>query len=103
MALSNSGPVGWPIGHTILKFLIDTPTALSLRSNLNNQEQFILVADEDEMEEITRKLIRIGLDNIYGFVSQVDDLGIELQNADLIDLNTFKTHKVKNYSGGMKE
>lgn len=41
------------------------------------------------MEEITRKLIRIGLDNIYGFVSQVDDLGIELQNADLIDLNTF--------------
>ena len=59
---------------------------------LNYQEQFILVAGADEMEEITRKLMRIGLDNIYGFVSQVDDLGIELQTADLIDLNTFKTY-----------
>jgi len=57
---------------------------------LNYQEQFIIVADATEMEEITRKLMRIGLDNIYGFVSGVADLGMELQNADLIDLDTFK-------------
>lgn len=59
---------------------------------LNYQEQFILVAKADEMEEITRKLMRIGLDNIYGFVSDVNNLGIELQTADVIDLDTFKTY-----------
>ncbi|WP_276091008.1 MBL fold metallo-hydrolase [Pedobacter sp. JY14-1] len=59
---------------------------------LNYQEQFILVANAAEMEEITRKLMRIGLDNIYGFVGGVDQLGIELQTADVIDLETFKTY-----------
>src|SRR5690606_41410832 len=32
---------------------------------LNYQEQFILVADDNQMEDLTRKLMRIGLDNIY--------------------------------------
>ncbi len=59
---------------------------------LNYQEQFILVANADEMEEITRKLMRIGLDNIYGFVSSIGDLVIELQIADVIDLEIFKTY-----------
>lgn len=59
---------------------------------LNYQEQFIVVANAAEMEEITRKLMRIGLDNIYGFVDGVDHLGIELQTADVIDLETFKTY-----------
>lgn len=59
---------------------------------LNYQEQFILVAKADEMEEITRKLMRIGLDNIYGFVSGVGDLDIELKTADVIDLEKFKTY-----------
>lgn len=58
---------------------------------LNYQEQLMLVAKPEEMEEITRKLMRIGLDNIYGFVADVGDLGIELQTADVIDLETFKT------------
>ena len=59
---------------------------------LNYQEQFIIVANATEMEEITRKLMRIGLDNIYGFVSDVATLSIELQTADVIDLETFKTY-----------
>lgn len=59
---------------------------------LNYQEQFIIVADAGEMEEITRKLMRIGLDNIYGFISNVDDLGIELQTAGVVDLETFKSY-----------
>lgn len=59
---------------------------------LNYEEQFILIADADEMEEIVRKLMRIGLDNIYGFISGVNDLGIELQTADVIDLDTFKAY-----------
>ena len=36
--------------------------------------------------------MRIGLDNIYGFVNGVGDLGIELQTADVIDLETFKPY-----------
>ena len=31
-------------------------------------EQFILVANPSDMDDLTRKLMRIGLDNIYGFV-----------------------------------
>lgn len=58
---------------------------------LNYQEQFMLVAQPDEMEEITRKLMRIGLDNIYGYVSDVTNLGIELQTAAVIDLETFNS------------
>jgi hydroxyacylglutathione hydrolase len=59
---------------------------------LNYQEQFIIVADASEIEEITRKLMRIGLDNIYGFVTNVEELPIELQTADVIDLETFKSY-----------
>lgn len=57
---------------------------------LNYQEQFILVAEPGEMEEITRKLMRIGLDNIYGFVNSIENLGIELQTAEVVGLDTFK-------------
>jgi hydroxyacylglutathione hydrolase len=57
---------------------------------LNYQEQFILVAEESEMEDLTRKLMRIGLDNIYGFISDVNEPGLELQKADVIDLEEFK-------------
>lgn len=64
---------------------------------LNYQEQFIIVAEPAEMEEITRKLMRIGLDNIYGYITNVEDLGIELQTADVIDLATFKTYLGKEY------
>jgi len=58
---------------------------------LNYQEQFILVADENKMDDLTRKLMRIGLDNIYGFISKVDDLGLPLQTADLISMDEFQT------------
>lgn len=57
---------------------------------LNYQEQFILVAEESQMEDLTRKLMRIGLDNIYGFVEDISVLGLDLQSADVIDLEEFK-------------
>ena len=59
---------------------------------LNYQEQFILVADDDQMDDLTRKLMRIGLDNIYGYISDVNSVGIELQKADVIDIEEFKTY-----------
>lgn len=59
---------------------------------LNYQEQFMLVADDSQMEDLTRKLMRIGLDNIYGYISDVQELGIELAQADVIGLDEFKSY-----------
>lgn len=36
---------------------------------LNYQEYFVLIATPDEVEDLTRKLMRIGMDNIYGFIT----------------------------------
>lgn len=57
---------------------------------MNYQEQFILVADDDHMEDLTRKLMRIGLDNMLGYISDVEATGLELQKADIIDIEMFK-------------
>ena len=59
---------------------------------LDYQEQFMLVAEENQVEDLTRKLMRIGLDNIYGYISKVEDLGIELQKADIVSLEEFKNY-----------
>lgn len=62
---------------------------------LNYQEQFMLVAEDDRMEDLTRKLMRVGLDNIYGYISDVNNPGIELQRADVIPVDEFKTYVSK--------
>lgn len=59
---------------------------------LNYQEQFILVADDSEMEDLTRKLMRIGMDNIYGYISDVAAMGMELQTSEVVDRETFKSY-----------
>jgi len=59
---------------------------------LNYQEQFILVADDAQMEDLTRKLMRIGLDNVYGYISDVTAVGLPLQKAEIIDLAAFESH-----------
>lgn len=56
------------------------------------QEPFMLVADDTQIEDLTRKLMRIGLDNVHGYIDDVSTLGIALQKSDIIDLDTFKTH-----------
>lgn len=59
---------------------------------LNYQEQFILVAAEDQMEELTRKLMRIGLDNIYGYITDVADLGLKLETQHIIEKEEFASY-----------
>lgn len=59
---------------------------------LNYQEQFVLVADDNQIEGLTRKLMRIGLDNIYGYISNVEDLGLEFETEDIIDIEEFKSY-----------
>lgn len=60
---------------------------------LNYDEPFILIADESKLDDLTRKLMRIGLDKIYGYVDGVQvwtELGFELQKADTISLDELK-------------
>ncbi len=59
---------------------------------LNYEEQFMLVADPDEMEELTRKLMRIGMDNMYGFITDIREIGLALETADVIGYHEFEQY-----------
>jgi hydroxyacylglutathione hydrolase len=60
---------------------------------LNYDEQFILLADESQLDDLTRKLMRIGLDNIMGYVASTDayvQAGGKLDTVKIVDTDTFK-------------
>ncbi len=60
---------------------------------LNYEEQFVLLADESQLDDLTRKLMRIGLDNIYGYVPSTktwEESGGRLEKANVITLAEFK-------------
>jgi len=59
---------------------------------LNYQEQFVLVADDSQIEDLTRKLMRVGLDNIYGYIPNVEELGLELETEQIIDMEEFGSY-----------
>lgn len=40
---------------------------------LNYEEPFMLVADEGQLDDLTRKLMRIGLDNVLGYIPSVEE------------------------------
>lgn len=61
---------------------------------LKYDEPFMLIAEEAKLDDLTRKLMRIGLDNVYGYVESVDvwkELGNTLEKATLISLDEFDT------------
>ena len=60
---------------------------------LQYDEPFMLLADEDQLDDLTRKLMRIGLDNIYGYIPSTKtwtESGGSLQKANVISLNETK-------------
>lgn len=59
---------------------------------IDYQEQFILVADDHQIENLARKLMRIGMDNVFGYIADIEAVGIELESADVIDIEEFKSH-----------
>jgi hydroxyacylglutathione hydrolase len=63
---------------------------------LSYEEQFMLIADDEQMSDLTRKLMRIGLDNILGYISDICDVGVELQKADVLSLPEFKSYLNRN-------
>lgn len=61
---------------------------------LTYDEPFILVADESKHDDLVRKLMRIGLDNVMGYVPSTDEFvkhGGQLEKANIIDINQFKS------------
>jgi hydroxyacylglutathione hydrolase len=56
-------------------------------------EPFILIAPEPKLDDLVRKLMRIGLDNIYGYVDNISDWeksGETLSKTQAISLEEFK-------------
>ena len=59
-------------------------------------ESIILVAAPDQLDDLARKLMRIGLDNVVGYISSTkvwEDLGHKLEKANVVDLPTFQQMK----------
>lgn len=60
---------------------------------LTYEEPFILIAEDDKLDDLTRKLMRIGMDNIYGYIENVNvwtSLGNKLEKANVISLDEFQ-------------
>jgi len=56
-----------------------------------------LVAQDYQMEDLTRKLMRIGMDQMMGYIDDIDHLELELQKADVIDIEEFKSYLNKDH------
>ena len=60
---------------------------------LSYDEPFMILAPEAQMEDLTRKLMRIGLDNVLGYLPSVDEYqaaGGLLATVNVIDIDTLK-------------
>lgn len=61
---------------------------------LDYDTPFILLAAPARLDDLTRKLMRIGLDNIYGYIPDVkiwENAGGKLEHEPVISLDEFKT------------
>jgi hydroxyacylglutathione hydrolase len=67
---------------------------------LEYNEPFMLVASDEQIEDLTRKLMRIGLDNVVGYVNSVEDwaaqTGQKLEQVPVLTLDAFKEKKAEN-------
>lgn len=54
------------------------------------KEPFILIASDEKMEDLVRKLMRIGLDNIYGYITDFQGLNVKLHKVETVTLEEFK-------------
>ncbi len=59
---------------------------------MDYSESFVLIAEDHQLEDLTRKLMRIGMDQMVGYIDHVEVPGLDLQSADVIDIEEFKTY-----------
>lgn len=60
---------------------------------LKYDEPFMLLADEDQLDDLTRKLMRIGLDNVYGYIPSTciwTKAGGSLEKSNVINFDEAK-------------
>ena len=63
---------------------------------LTYEEPFIVLADESQLDDLIRKLMRIGLDNIQGYIPSTkmwEENGGSLEKVNQINIEEFKTLK----------
>ncbi|NBL65158.1 MBL fold metallo-hydrolase [Flavobacterium sp. NST-5] len=60
---------------------------------LNYDEPFMILAPESQMEDLTRKLMRIGLDHNIGFISSTEAYSGELKQVEFISIEELKEIK----------
>lgn len=61
---------------------------------LTYEEPFILIGDESKHDDLVRKLMRIGLDNIYGYVPDVklwEELGNKLEKSNMVSMEELQS------------
>ena len=61
---------------------------------LTYEEPFILLAEEEKLDDLVRKLMRIGLDNVMGYVPSTEEFvkeGGRLETVPVIDIDRLKT------------
>lgn len=56
------------------------------------EDELVLIADRAQVDDLVRKLMRIGLDRVIGYLSDVLTTGLPLEQTDLIDLDTFRRY-----------
>lgn len=61
-------------------------------SLVDYQQQIVLITDENNIEDLTRKLMRIGMDNIHGFVTSLDKMNVTLEKSDIVSIGELKKH-----------
>jgi len=49
---------------------------------MNYEEFFVVVTEENQVEDLTRKLMRIGLDNIFGFITPSQLIAYDKENLE---------------------
>ncbi len=62
---------------------------------LNYEEDFVLISEEDQIKDLTLKLMRIGLDRIHGYITpdRIKGLGLKLETADWLNIEDFKRER----------
>lgn len=85
-------------GHVPGSFNIQDNGAFSTWTGwlLDYEQPFLLVASEHRVSELTRALIRIGLDNIAGYVADLDrlgDAGVEMRVLDQITVDELRAQR----------
>ncbi len=68
---------------------------------LSYDEPFILIAEKSKHDDLIRKLMRIGLDNVYGYVENVSiwtELGNSLETGTIVSTDEMKSIMSSNHT-----